>query len=190
MTVEEMEIFLYRLVQESAPAEKVIWTERYDPELPLPLTTLKIKDVETSWNPVEIVVDGNIRSYYNCKFILEVSKYAGRINAEDKVMDGERNAAVEGMLQLLLHLRSDSVVRKMYKANIYITLMEEREGQAQMGEGHYRYHAIKEFKVKCMVECKEGEWSLYAPDINGVLPETENEPIGYFEEVEMEDLYE
>lgn len=191
MTLSEFREFIGDMVIESFPSACVLWAEQYNAMHPLPQVTMKLKDMSTPRHPVNIVKDGIISAYYECTKILEVNMYANSVSGGNGEIATLDNLAVDELSKFLLFLQSDVGIEQMYVANVCIEGMGPVRDLSELDRTHYRYRAMQEYTVRFMQEYKEGRASVHVP-FAGEGWEPVREPIGYFEEVEIEteDIYE
>ncbi len=191
MTLSELKEFMLDLVVECFPAACVLWAEQYNAMHPLPQVTLKLKDMSTPRHPVHKVKEGIISAYYECTKILEVNLYTNSVSGGDGEIVVLDNPAVDELAMFLLFLQSEVGIDRVYAANICIEGMGPVRDLSELDRTHYRYRAMQEYTVRFMLEYKEGSASVHVPFAEEGW-EPVREPIGYFEEVEIEteDIYE
>ena len=187
MTLMDLTDFLEEIVEERFPNDSVLWAEQYTTKHPLPQVTLKLKDMTTPRHPVNIVKDGIIGSYYECTKILEINKYANSVAGNAGEISTLANPAVDDLTRFLLFLQSEEWITRAYAMNLCIEGMGPVRDLSELDRTHYKYRAMQEYTVRFTLEYKENEASVYIPDTK-LKPETG--PVGYFEDVEMEDDYE
>lgn len=191
MTLSELKEFICDLVSECFPTAHILWAEQYNAMHPLPQVTLKLKDMSTPRHPVNIVRDGIVSAYYECTKIMEVDLYMDSVTGEAGEIATLDNPAVDELSLFLLFLQSEVGCDRMYAANVCIEGMGSVRDLSELDRTHYRYRAMQEYTVRFTLAYKEGESSVHAPFADEDW-EPVKEPIGYFEEVEieMEDIYE
>lgn len=191
MTLSEFKEFIEDLVSECFPAAGVLWAEQYNAMHSTPQVTIKLKDMSTPRHPVNIVKNGIVSTYYECTKIMEVNLYMDSVTGGAGEIATLDNPAVDGLSLFLLFLQSEVGIDRLYVANVCIEGMGPVRDLSELDRTHYRYRAMQEYTVRFMIEYKEGEASVHVP-FAGEGWELVREPIGYFEEVEieMEDIYE
>ena len=189
MTLSDLEDFILDMVSDRFPEDCVVWAEQYNSNHPLPQITLKLKDVTVPRHPVNITKDGIVSSYYEAEKILEINRYANSVSGEAGQIYTLENPAVDDLTLFLLFLQSEVGIDRMYAANVCIEGMGQVRDLSELDRTHYRYRAMQEYTVRFMLEYENERTSVYVPFAKeGWEPVTE--PIGYFEDVEMEDTYE
>ena len=191
MTLSEVKDSIYDLVYECFPESCVLWAEQYNTLHPLPQVTVKLKDMSTPRHPVNTVKDGIRYSYYECSKILEVNLYTNSVSGGNGEIATLDNPAVDELARFLLFLQSEVGIEQMYVANICIEGMGPIRDLSELDRTHYRYRAMQEYTVRFILEYKEGKASVHVP-LTEEGWEPGREPLGYFEEVEIEteDIYE
>lgn len=183
--------FLFDLAAEHFTEGSVLWAEQYMPQIPLPQTTLKVKDASVPRHPVSIVKDGISFPCYECTKILELNRYADSVSGSGGEIESLENPAVDDLTGFLLFLQSEVGIERMYAENVCIEGMGQVRDLSQLDRTHYRYRAMQEYTVRFIVKYEDGRAVVYKPD-EGKNWEPVVEPIGYFEEaeIETEDIYE
>ncbi len=191
MTLSGIKDFLCDLVTGAFPESCVIWAEQYNAMHPLPQVTLKLKDMSLPRHPVSIIRDGIVCSYYECTKILEVNRYTNSVTGGAGEIATLENPAVDDLARLLLFLQSEIGTEQMYVANVCIEGMGPVRDLSELDRTHYRYRAMQEYTVRFELEYKVGKATVHVPFAGEGL-EPVMEPIGYFEDVEIEteDIYE
>lgn len=192
MKLSELNDLVLDLAAGHFTESSVLWAEQYTPQHPLPQTTLKMKDASIPRHPVNIVKEDGINcSYYECTKILEVNRYADSVGGNGGEIASLENPAVDDMAGFLLFLQSDLGIERMYAANICIEAMGQVRDLSELDRTHYRYRAMQEYTVRFILEYENGRAEVYRPpEMDAWEPVVE--PIGYFNEVEIEteDIYE
>lgn len=186
MTLSEMKDFLEKMVQDCLGGY-VYCAEQYLPQMPLPVTTLKLKDTGVSMHSLDRIVDGEIYSYYACVKVLEVNRYTAGATTGQGVNIGLENTAVDDLLMLSLYLQSEKGVEEASLKNICILQMGAVRDLTALEGTRYKNRAMQEFSVSYTLEYHNGEAVVYVPDAG---QEAAEGPTGYFESVEMEEKYE
>lgn len=184
--VKGMKGFLEKMVHGCLPGN-ICWAELYTPQMPLPLTTLKLKDTGVPVHSIDRIVGGEVFSYYNCEKILEVNRYTAGAATGQGVNIGLENTAVEDLMALPLYLQSEKGVQETSLKNICIMQMGAVRDLTAPEGTRYKFRAMQEFTVSYILEYHNGEAVVYAPDAGQGVAEG---PVGYFESVEMEERYE
>lgn len=177
------------MISEHFSEGSVIWAEQYNSNHPLPQTTLKLKDITTPRHPVNITKDGTVSAYYECTKILEINRYANSVSGKAGQISTLENLAVDDLTLFLLFLQSDVGIERMYAANVCIEGMGSVRDISELDRTHYRYRAMQEYTVRFILEYENGKGAVHNP-YEGEGWEPATEPVGYFEDVEMEDNYE
>lgn len=189
MTMSELNEFLCDLVSERFPDSTVIWAEQYATGFPLPQTTLKLKDMDAPRHPVNKIKDGVVCSYYECMKILEINQYRNSVSGMAGQIITLENPAVNDLALFLLFLQSEVGTDRVYAKNICIEGMGPVRDLSALDRTHYKYRAMQEYTVRFILEYEDGKGAVHNPyEREGWEPATE--PVGYFEDVEMEDEYE
>lgn len=183
--------FLLDLAAEHFTEGNVLWAEQYMTQIPLPQTTLKVKDASVPRHPVSIVKDGISSHCYECTKILEVNRYAGSVSGSGGEIESLENPAVDDLTGFLLFLQSEAGIERMYAENVCIEGMGQVRDLSELDRTHYRYRAMQEYTVRFIVKYEDGRAVVHKPE-EGENWEPVVEPVGYFEEaeIEMEDIYE
>lgn len=191
MTLSEFREFIVDLISDCFPDACVLWAEQYNTLHPLPQVTMKLKDISMPRHQVNIVKDGIVSAYYECTKILEVNLYTNSVSGGSGEIATLDNPAVDELAMFLLFLQSEVGIERMYAANVCIEGMGPVRDLSELDRTHYRYRAMQEYTVRFMLEYKEGSASVHVPFAEEGW-EPVREPIGYFEEVEIEteDIYE
>jgi len=191
MTLSEFMESIGNLISGCFSDACVLWAEQYNAIHPLPQVTMKLKDMSTPRHTVHKVKEGIISAYYECTKILEVNMYSNSVSGENGEIVTLENPAVDELAMFLLFLQSEVGIDRMYAANICIEGMGPVRDLSELDRTHYRYRAMQEYTVRFMLEYKEGSASVHVPFAEEGW-EPVREPIGYFEEVEIEteDIYE
>lgn len=191
MQLHSINDFLFNLVTEHFTEGSVLWAEQYMTQAPLPQTTLKMKDASVPRHPINIAKEGISCSYYVCTKILEVNRYADSVSGSGREIESLRNPAVDDLTGFLLFLQSEVGIERMYAENVCIEGMGQVRDLSELDRTHYRYRAMQEYTVRFIVKYEDGRAGVYKPE-EGKNWEPIVEPIGYFEEVEIEteDIYE
>lgn len=189
MTLSQMSDFLLNLVQDIFPGETVMWAEQYSMQFPLPLITLKLKDMAAPRHPVNSIKDGIVCAYYECTKILEINRYMGSVKGSDGEIFGLENLAVDGLQRLLMFFQSDEGVEMCYLANVCIEGMGPVRDLSALDGTHYKYRAMQEYTVRFTLEYQNDKVSVHG-QFSEENRKSNREPVGYFEKVEMEDAYE
>ncbi|MFG6334788.1 MAG: hypothetical protein K1W20_04855 [Lachnospiraceae bacterium] len=188
MTLAELSDFLWVLASEHF-GDCVLWAEQYTPPHTLPLTTLKLKDATVPRHSVDTVRDGRNVSYYECTKILEVNSYADSVAGSEEEIYSLENPAADELTGFLLFLQSDIGTERAYTKNVCIEAMGPVRDLSELDRTRYRYRAMQEYAVRFTLEYKQGEITVHNPHGEESW-EPVKEPVGYFERVETEDLYE
>lgn len=191
MTLSELKEFICDLVSKCFPDACVLWAEQYNSMHPLPQVTLKLKDMSTPRYPVNIVKDGIVSAYYECTKIMELDLYMDSVIGKAGEIVALDNPAVDELTLFLLFLQSEAGNDQMYAMNVCIEGMGPVRDLSELDRTHYRYRAMQEYTVRFLLAYKENKASVHVPFADEHW-EPVGEPIGYFEEVEieMEDIYE
>lgn len=186
MTFSEFKKFIKEMTEDCLGGN-VIWAEQYTPQIPPPCTTLKLKDTGFPIHPVNVIKDGEVYSYYECRKILEVNRYTAGVSEGAGTVKGMEDTSVEDLTILLLYLQSDKGIERMYRANTSILQMDGIRGLTALEGVRYKNRAMLELTVNCTLEYHEGQAAIYASGSG--IPQ-EGGPTGYFEDVEVEERYE
>ncbi len=189
MTLAELADFISEIIAECFPNDSVVWAEQYTPKHPLPQITFKLKDMTTPRHPINIVKDGITHSYYECVKILEINKYADSVAGNAGEIYALANTAVDDLTLFLLFLQSEAWMQRAYAMNLCIEGMGPVRDLSELDRTHYKYRAMQEYTVHFVLEYREGEAAVYVPAAKDGM-EPVKDPVGYFENVEMEDKYE
>lgn len=192
MTLSELKNFLYELVKSVFPDSNVIWSEQYAPQLSLPQTTLKLKDMTLPRHPINIINDGFISNYYECTKILEINQYIYSVEGNNKEIYSLENPAADDLNKLLMYLQSDEGVEVCHKSNFCIEGMGPIRDLSELDRTHYRYRAMQEYTMRFVIEYRNKKVSIHGQiDENNDSDQIfEKGPVGYFSSVEMEENYE
>lgn len=165
MTLAELKEYICKLVGQGIGDGEILWTDQYTGKPEPPLTTLKMKDAGIALFPVNMVVDGEQRSYYEATKILEINRYtmgnpvyaAGSNQIGSNQIAGQENTAVDEITRLLLFLQSEEVADSNIEKNVSLVQMGSVRDLTALGRGlMYDYRAMQEFTVLFVLEYRLG----------------------------------
>lgn len=191
MTVQEMKELIRKTVQEALPEGCTYWSDQYHTQPPLPCTALKLRDADIPLHPVMHVKEGEAYFYYECEKILEINRYTPSVKSGPGELTGLENTAADDLTGLLLYLQSDQGIEYLGAYNICLLQMSPVRDLTAVEGTHSRNRAMQEYTLRYTLEKHGNEVSVYIPSPRGEQEERPlKEPVGYFENVEMEENYE
>lgn len=166
MTLADLKEYIYDLVLQGMNGGQILWSDQYTGNPGPPVTTLKLKDSGVALFPINKVVNGQQRSYYEATKILEINRYTAGTPVHGtggNILSGHENTAVDELTHFLLFLQSEDVADSNLQKNVCIMQMGPVRDLTALGKSlMYDYRAMQEYTVSFVLEYHPGA----EPEVN------------------------